>query len=111
MSYSNDLVQIRAGLVNYIGAMLSASKYEDDYVKKHETVAIISEEMSKICKDDSDDYEMYVCKPLLRLVSNIAKNRFRILDELGNTNNIADKKNIYKNIFENIDKIVESINK
>lgn len=111
MSYSNDLVQIRAGLVNYIGAMLSASKYEDDYVKKHETVAILSEEMSKICKDNSDDYEMYVCKPLLRLVSNIAKNRFRILDELGNANSIIDKKNIYKNIFENIDKIVESINK
>ena len=111
MSYSNDLATIRAGLVNYIGAMLSASEYEDDYIKKHKTVAILSEEMSKICKDNYNDYEMYVCKPVLRLVSNIAKNRFKILDELGNANNIIDKKNIYKNIFENIDKIVESINK
>ena len=111
MSYSNDLATIRAGLVNYIGAMLSASEQEDDYIKKHKTVAILSEEMSKICKDNSNDYEMYVCKPVLRLVSNIAKNRFKILDELGNANNIIDKKNIYKNIFENIDKIVESINK
>ena len=108
MSYSNDQAQIRAGLVNYIGAMLKSSKFENEKATKHSVVAILLEEAMKLCKDDQGMYDVYVSKPALRLSSSIAKQRANLMSELPQTKEIASQLNDYRHINIALDKIIDN---
>lgn len=108
MSYSNDQTQIRAGLVNYIGAMLSASIYDNDQAKKHNVVAILEEEAAKLCKDNDGHFDMYASKPVLRLVAGIAKQRVNLLSDLPKTPEVLKQIETYKFISNELNEIVEN---
>lgn len=108
MSYSNDQGQIRAGLVNYIGAMLTASPYDNDKAAKHNVVAILLEEAMNLCKDEDGYFDMYVCKPILRLVSGIARQRANLMESLPQTPEVVSQIKGYKEIQKILDNILEN---
>lgn len=108
MAYSNDQTQIRAGLVNYIGAMLSSSKFDNEKAIKHSVVAILLEEAATLCKDQDGLFDMYTCKPILRLVSGITKQRINLLSDLPKTPDVVGQIESYKFITESLDKILEN---
>ena len=108
MSYSNDQGQIRAGLVNYIGAMLNASKFENEKATKHSVVAILLEEAVKLCRDENGIFDMYISKPALRLTSSIAKQRASLMSDLPKTHDVIEQIEAYKFINSSLDKILEN---
>ena len=108
MAYSNDQQQIRAGLVNYIGAMLSASKFDNEKVARHSVVAILLEEAMRLCKDEDGYFDMYTCKPIIRLVSAIAKQRAILLEELPKTQEVLAQIETYKFINKSLEEILEN---
>lgn len=108
MSYSNDQTQIRAGLVNYIGAMLASSKFENEQAIKHSVVAILLEEAAKLCKDNDGIFDMYTCKPALRLVAGIAKQRVNLLSELPRTKEVAGQIESYNFISDGLNKVIDN---
>lgn len=109
MAYSNDQAQIRAGLVNYIGAMLQSSKFENEKAIKHSVVAILLEEAAKLCKDDEGMFDMYVSKPALRLVSGIAKQRVNLLSDLPKTKEVVEQIESYRFINDGLNKAINNI--
>ena len=106
--YSNDQQQIRAGLVNYIGAMLTASKFENDKAKKHSVVAILLEEAMHICKDENGEFDMFACKPIFRLVEGIAKQRLALLSALPKTEEVSKQIEVYKFMTKELSDIIEN---
>lgn len=109
MAYSNDQTQIRAGLVNYIGAMLSSSKFDNEKAVKHSVVAILLEEAAALCKDNDGLFDMYTCKPALRLVSGIAKQRINLLSDLPRTPEVLDQVVSYRIIADGLEEILKNI--
>ncbi len=64
--YSNDSTQIQNGMVNYIGALISASKLPPK-AARHDIVATLIEESLKLAEDmNTNEYDLYILKPLLR---------------------------------------------
>lgn len=107
--YSNDQTQIRAGLVNYIGAMLQSSKFDNEKAVRHSVVAILLEEAAKLCKDEEGTYEMFISKPILRLTSGIAKQRYNVLSSLdGKTPEMVALMEKYSTIVEFLDEIIKN---
>lgn len=72
--YSNDMTQIRAGLVQYIGAMMKASGYEGKAANQIVAAALI-EEALKLSQLEGNVCDMYVLKPLLRANIFVLKQR------------------------------------
>ena len=72
--YSNDQNQIKQGLVNYIGALLSSSPYSDLDSRQNIT-AILLTEILKLSEDEDGLYNLYVLKPLFRTIILILKQR------------------------------------
>lgn len=85
--YSNNQYEIKAGLVNYIGAIMQSSLLKDDNAIKHETVALLLEEVSTISKNEDDKFNLYACKPILRLTVNIINERINELKFLNECEN------------------------
>lgn len=81
MSYSNDQVQIRQGLVNYIGALLKASPFSGKAARQG-VASILIEESLKIAQDDEGLIDLYVAKPLLRATVHTLKQRCVELSKL-----------------------------
>jgi hypothetical protein len=72
--YSNDMTQIRTGLVNYIGAMAKATGFEGKAANQIVAAALI-EEALKLSQVDGETCDLYVIKPLLRANIFILKQR------------------------------------
>lgn len=107
--YSNDQNQIKAGLVNYMGAMINASSFKDTKAARHSVVALVLEETLNLCKDEEGLYDLLICKPLLRANINILKQRINCLSELPQDTLIKDKINSYKTIINELEKILEIV--
>lgn len=106
--YSNDQTQIRAGLINYIGAMLQASKYDNEKAVKHSVVAILLEETAKLCKDIDGEFDMFISKPVLRLTSGITKQRQSLLSVLPQTQEVSETLKAYKLVQTELDNILKN---
>lgn len=108
MSYSNDQTEIRAGLVNYIGAMINASPYDNPDVIKHNVIAILLEEAMNLAKDENGHFNMYACKPILRLTSGIAKQRHNLLSDISDSTNVKKQLSDYQQIVTILDEIIKN---
>lgn len=108
--YSNDQNEIRCGLVNYIGAILNSSPYDNPKAIKHNTVAVLLEEAMKLCKDQDGIFDMYTCKPFLRATLNIIKQRYNELTSLPNKtpeiNKLTEK---YLTMHDILEEIIKNI--
>jgi hypothetical protein len=65
MDYSNNQQAIRVALWNFMGALLNSSIYEGEQGKQT-VVALVSEELSKLCKNEDESINMVVAKPILK---------------------------------------------
>jgi hypothetical protein len=65
MNYSDNQQAIRVALWNFMGALLNSSRYEGEEGKQT-VVALVSEELAKLCKNDDGSINMVVAKPILK---------------------------------------------
>lgn len=78
MAYSNDTTQIKQGMVNYVGALIKASKFPPKGARQ-DVSAMLIEEALKLARTEDGQYDMYVLKPLLRAVETVSQNRMNAL--------------------------------
>lgn len=104
MGYSNDQTQIRAGLINYIGALLKASQFEDRAARQN-VAAILVEETIKIAQDDNKVIDLYVIKPMIKGIVFTLQQR---IQELSNLPKDQSQQTIeeYKDIIKTFEKLL-----
>ena len=108
--YSNDLTQIRAGLVNYIGACVVASPFEGK-AARHTVVSIMMEEALKLSQEEAGEpFDLYVLKPMLRATSLVMKQRKVELEKLPRTQEVKTKIGEYEQLANQLDDIIKLIN-
>ena len=112
--YSNDTTQIRSGLVNYLGALIVASKYEPQ-AARHDVAAMLVEEAIKLAKDENDNYDMFVLKPILKANAFILDNRISEIDKDLDIlpeeicKELQKKKKTYQTINKSLKQIIDAI--
>ena len=105
---SNDSYnQIRNGLTNYLFSCLASLGTLDEEDAKQVLIGILQEETDKLSKKD-DEYDIYVLKPLFKLLIRILENRIQKLKQLNNTESAI---NNYKNIIDTFTVFINNINK
>lgn len=114
--YSNDSTQIRAGMVNFIGALINASKLPPKGAKQ-DVSAILIEESLKLAKDEKGIYDLYVLKPLLRANKIIFENHIREIDNDSKhlpkeiKEQFILKRQMYKQIVDSMDYLLSALEK
>lgn len=109
MSYSNDQTQIRSGLVNYIGALVNSSPFEDRAARQN-VASILTEEAIKIAQDKDGIIDLYTIKPLLRGCSLIFRQRCSELGKLPQKDKHLEEIIMkYNNLAEIIDGLISEI--
>lgn len=114
--YSNDTTQIRAGMVNFIGALLNASKIPPKGARQ-DVSAILIEEALNLAKDETGIYDFYVLKPLLRANKYVFENHIRQIDEDVKTlpkeirEQLISKRNMYKQVVDTMDYLLTALDK
>ncbi len=109
--YSNDTSQIKAGMVNYVGALLGASKLPPR-AARHDVCAMLIEEAIKLSQDDSKNYDMYILKPLLRSVKYVFNNHVTQIDKdikglpVNLRSEMEAKRTNYSEIVKNVEEIL-----
>lgn len=109
MSYSNDLQQIRGGLVNYIGSMLRASKYEGKAAKQV-VASVLIEEALKLSQDENNIMDLYVNKPLLRATKILFEQRIVELEKIKGNPAIKEQVTTYNQSIVTLQTLINSIN-
>lgn len=114
--YSNDSTQIRAGMVNFIGALLNASKLPAKGARQ-DVSAILIEESLKLAKDENNVYDFYVLKPLLRANKFIFENHIREIDNDAKSlpkelrEQLILRREMYKQVVDTMDYILTALEK
>lgn len=101
--YSNDEKQIRAGLVNFIGSLLKASKETSNssYRAQQQNVAsILTEETIKLSQDNDGLIDLYIVKPLIRGVSFVYGQRIKELKKLPQEAQVKEKIEFYESLIK-----------
>lgn len=112
---SNDITQIRAGLVNYIGASIGAISFEGKAANQT-IAAILIEEVLKLSQSEDGVCDMFILKPLFRANIFVLKQRINELSKMGAENTellIVTKKAIehYQEMIKAFERIVDNTNK
>lgn len=105
--YSNDMTQIRSGLVNYIGAMIKSSGYEGKAANQIVAGALI-EEALKLAQIDGQILDLYVLKPILRANIFILEQRAAQLGVL-RSKAATDKARQYREIIQAYEDMVKDL--
>jgi len=106
--YSNDQTQIRAGLTNYIGALLKASKFKGK-VAKQNVVAILAEETLKFSQDKDKIIDLYVAKPIIKSTIFLLNQRIQLLQNIPKNKQKEDVIINYKNIISSLEELINKI--
>lgn len=109
--YSNDPAQIRAGLMNYLGAYMNAIKTGGVKDAKQQVVAMLIESAIKIATDDETNLlDMYSIKPLLRGTKILYTQRVTELEKVKSTVPAAQASiKAYQDGVKFIDEMLNSI--
>jgi hypothetical protein len=108
MSYSNDQIQIRSGLVNYIGALLKSSPFEGRAGKQNVS-ALLVEETLKLALDENNTIDLYTVKPLIRGMVLVCKQRIVELSKIQKNTTVDEQINKYKSIIILLEDIVSMV--
>lgn len=109
--YSNDTTQIKAGMVNYVGALLGASKLPPR-AARHDVCAMLIEEAVKLSQEEDKNYDMYILKPLLRSVKHVFNSHIAQIDNdmkglpIEFKLEMEAKRANYSEIVKNVDEIL-----
>lgn len=105
--YSNDITQIRAGLVNYIGAMIKASGLEGRAANQYVGAVLVEEALKLTQLEDNSPCDLYVAKPILRANMFILKQRCSELKKLINSLD-AEAKIVVATTIKRYEEIVQT---
>lgn len=107
--YSNDLTQIRAGLINYLGACVVASPFEGR-AARHGVVSIMMEESLKMSQGkEGDAFDLYILKPMLRATSLVMKQRKAELEKIPRNPEVIAKMAEYEQLAKQLDVFIKLI--
>lgn len=73
--YTQEQEQIRMGLHQFFGSILVNSNLEDSSMRKQSLIALVLEELVKICKKDDNEIDIVAAKPILRATHYILEGR------------------------------------
>lgn len=118
MAYTQNQEALRNALWNFIGQLAENSAYSGDMAKQS-VIALMSEEMAKLCKNEDDTINMVIAKPILKNASWLLDQRannidqeikslegqFYMLPDDYTDNAIKNLKDLSKKINDYIDKI------
>lgn len=108
--YSNDQIQIRQGLVSYIGAIIKSSPFEGR-AARHNAAAILTEEAMKLAQNqENDELDFYVLKPLIRGNIHLLKRRLQELSKLPATQEVRKTIYDYQEVIKVLEKLISSLN-
>ena len=89
--YSEMQEQLRLSLTQFFGAILVNSQFKDSTMKKQSLVALVMEELLKVCKTQDDITDMIVAKPILRAGQFLLERRNCEIQEELKKNNIDEE--------------------
>ena len=105
MSELSHQAKIRQGLIQYIGAFLTANDELTPKQSRQVMTASLAEEATKLCKDkDGKGYDMFVAKPILRAAAFLLEERKK------EAMRDAKVDNLQKIIEQNFDATIKFIN-
>lgn len=104
--YSNDQTQIRAGMVNYIGALINSSPFEGRAAKQN-VVAVMTEEILKLAKGEDQTVDLYVLKPMIKGMVFIINQRVNELSKLPKTQETLSCIEEYKTVISTFEKLLK----
>lgn len=105
--YSNDEVQIRQGLVSYIGAIIKSSSLEGKAARQS-AAAILIEEAIKLAQEDDNSLNLYVLKPLFRGNLFVLNQRYAELSKMPMTPEVRKALEEYKSAINFLEKLIEN---
>ena len=105
----NNQLQIRNAFVNFIGAMINSSNFDNEQATKHSIVACLLQEIIPICKDNEEHYNMFIIKPLLRVLIDIFNDRVSLLLPYKDEQEVINKINKYLDIIDELEIIINNI--
>ena len=106
---NNNEEQIKAAFTNFIGLMIDNSKYNNKQAMKHTIVTCLLEEIIPICKDENNNYDLFIIKPILRLTIAILNNRINLLQDYSSSVEVRKMINSYKFIINEFNNILDCI--
>lgn len=116
MNYDNDdnqkITEIRAGLVQYIGAMLDNTIYKDSAAKQIVCASLLEEAINVCTSTDENNVtkiNLFAAKPILRAAIIILKQRKSDYDEYLNTVKDVEMQNQIKNVTLVLDESIKLI--
>lgn len=107
--YSNDLTQIRQGLVSYIGSCVDASPYEGRAARQTVSSILIEEAIHLSQEKKGEPFDLYVLKPLLRGTVHVLKQRVQELEKLPGSPEVKEKIKEYTATAESLLQLVALI--
>ena len=105
----NNQLQIRNAFVNFIGSMINSSNFDNEQATKHSIVACLLQEIIPICKDNEEHYNMFIIKPLLRVLIDIFNDRVSLLLSYKDEQEVINKINKYLDIIDELEIIINNI--
>lgn len=112
---NNEIVQLRADMVNFIGAIINASQ-DTPRITKHKVSSILLEETLNLAKDENI-YDFFILKPLFRANIIVFQNKLEAInkdleelpDEL--SQQLKEKQKSYSNIIQMMNNLLNELDK
>ena len=74
--YTQEQDQLRMSLIQFFGSILANSNFEDASMRRQSLIALVTEELIKVCKSGNENgIDMIASKPLLRATQHIIHTR------------------------------------
>lgn len=108
MSYSNDLTQIRNGMVNYLGAMIKTMKHSEK-ANKQSVASVMVEEALKMSQNQEGIYDLYVLKPMFRGLTLVLNQRCQELGKLPKTTEVMEQIQEYQRTIRTFEELVAKL--
>lgn len=107
--YTEMQEQLRMSLAHFFGSILVNSNFKDPNLKRQSLVALVIEELLKICKTEDGQIDIVASKPIIRGANYLLENRMNnIVDQLRSTSlNEEEIEEATKDLYD----IVSSLNK
>lgn len=104
--YTEDQENIRQHLSQFFGGILVSSNLKDPSLKKQSLIALVTEEITKLCKTEDGEIDMIAAKPILRSTNYILESRKKQIQDLGIKipNEIEDANTALCKYIEHLDK-------
>lgn len=89
--YSEMQEQLRLSLAQFFGAILVNSKFKDPERKRQSLVALVIEELLKVCKTEDGQIDMITAKPIIKATHYLLENRIGDITKEMESNGIASE--------------------